>query len=73
MSISNSDAKKLSSMSTTASARVNDYPIMHNLIIACHTQSNVADKILTEYFLEFWSKIALLLACPNKYTCIFGG
>ena len=59
MSISNSDAKKSSSMTTTASAHVNDYPIIHNLIFACHTLSYVAYKILTEYFLEFWSKIAL--------------
>ena len=57
MSISNSDAKILSSMSTTAWAHVNDYPIMHNLIIACQTYSNVAYKVLTEYFLEFCQKL----------------
>ena len=59
-------------MITAASEHGNDYPIMHNFIVALRTQSMVAHKILMECFGEFWSKVALMLVCPNKYGIIFG-
>ena len=46
---------------------VNEYPTMHNFGNSRHTQSMIADMILTDYFWKFTLKsclVGMLLTCP---------